>query len=91
MLFRSIKMVLWISLLDAVKQEVSRTEITDYWKLRVTVREICTRDYVLELLKTFSVKGLGKKQQLFFTCMKHKQYFLLIILAYLRNRQGLQT
>lgn len=86
-----IKMVLWISLLDAVKQEVSRTEITDYWKLRVTVREICTRDYVLELLKTFSVKGLGKKQQLFFTCMKHKQYFLLIILAYLRNRQGLQT
>lgn len=86
-----IKMVLWIGLLDAVKQEVNREGVSDYLALRVSVKEICTRKYVLELLKTFSIKGINKKQQLFFYCIKYKQYSLLIMLAYLRGRQGLQS
>ena len=86
-----IKMVLWISLLDAVKQEVNYAKRHEYWRLRASIKEICTREYVLKLLKTFSVKGLNKKQKIFFFCMKYKQYFCLIMLSYLRNRQGLQS
>jgi glycosyltransferase involved in cell wall biosynthesis len=86
-----IKMVLWISLLDAVKQEVNYAKRCEYWRLRASIKEICTREYVLKLLKTFSVKGLNKKQKIFFFCMKYKQYFCLIMLSYLRNRQGLQS
>lgn len=86
-----IKMVLWVSLLDAVKQEVNRRKMSDYWRMRESVKEICTRKYVLELLKTFPIKGLNKKQKLFYFCMKYKQYFFLMMLAYLRNRQGLQS
>lgn len=86
-----IKMVLWVSLLDAVKQEVKQKGMHSYLTLRAAVREICNREYVLNFLKTFHTKGLNKKQKLFFYCIKYKQYFLLSLLAYMRSRRGLQN
>ena len=86
-----IKMVLWISLLDAVKQEVKQIGLCSCLILRASVKEICNRKYVLDLLETFHTEGLNRKQKLFFYSMKHKQYFLLILLAYLRGRRGLQN
>lgn len=86
-----IQMVLWVSLLDAVKQEVRWTGLSDYLTLRRSVREICNREYVLKLIKSFDTEGLNKKQKLFFLCVKYKQYFLLILLAYVRGRRGLQN
>lgn len=86
-----IRMVLWVSLLDAVKQEVKRTGMHSYLTLWVSVKEICSREYVLKLLQNFHVEGLNKKQKMFFYCMKYKQYFLLILLAYIRSRRDRQN
>ncbi|MGN0364412.1 MAG: glycosyltransferase [Suilimivivens sp.] len=86
-----IRMVLWISLLDAIKQEVRKEGLSHYFKLREGIIEICNRSYVIKLVKELNVEGFNKKQKLFYFGVKYRQYFLLILLAYVRNKQGLQN
>lgn len=85
-----IQMVLWISLLEAIRKEVAYKGVSDYLALRLSVREICNRDYVLKLADCLDTKGMNAKQRIFFRCIKWKQYFLLIFLTYIRNKNGLQ-
>lgn len=85
-----IQMVLWVSLLDAVRKETARKGLSDYPALRSSIHEICNKEYVLRLMDSLDTKGMGLKQKVFFQCMKRKSYFFLIILTYLRNRNGLQ-
>lgn len=85
-----IKMVLWVSLLDAIRKEVDGKAFYDYSVIRRSIYEICNRKYILEMINSLNTKGMGIKQKLFYQCMKHKQYFLLIFMTYMRNRSGLQ-
>lgn len=86
---RRIQMVLWISFMDAVKQEVRHLGLHRCFSLRKSVKDICSRDYIQELADSFQTEGLNRKQKMFYQSMKHKQYFVLILLAYVRNRRNL--
>lgn len=85
-----IQMVLWVSLLDAVRKEAANKGLSDYWALRGSVCEICNRQYVTKLINLLDTRGMNVKQKLFYQCIKCKQYFLLILLTYMRNKSGLQ-
>lgn len=85
-----IQMVLWVSLLDAIRKEVANRGMSDYLALRSSVCEICNREYVSNMIKLLYTRGMNIKQELFYRCIKYRQYFLLILLTYMRNRNGLQ-
>lgn len=84
-----IRMVLWVSLMDSVKQEVRLMGSLSYKQVRTNIRNICSRSEVRTLIRELDTEGLNKKQKLFYRCMKHKWYGSLILLSYLRNRRGL--
>lgn len=85
-----INMVLWIILLDTLKKEIAHKKVSGYPALRASVHEICNREYVLKLIDSLNTKGMGIKQKLFYQCIRQKNYFLLIIMTYMRNKTGLQ-
>lgn len=84
-----IKMVLWVSLMDSIKQEVRLINNTPSKKIRKNVRSICEQWEVKELIGKLDVEKLNKKQKLFYLCLKYKCYSGLLLLSYLRNRRGL--
>lgn len=85
-----IQMVLWVSLLDAVRKEAAGKRLSDYRALHGSVCEICNRQYVAEMIGLLDTGGMNIKQKLFYYCVKYKQYFLLILLTFMRNKSGLQ-
>lgn len=84
-----IKMVLWVSLMDSIKQEVRLINNTPAKKIKKNVRNICEQWEVRELIGKLDVEKLNKKQKLFYLCLKYKCYSGLLLLSYLRNRRGL--
>lgn len=84
-----IRMMLWIILIDAVKQEVRFGEGECYRRIRSRIKEICNRSYIKDLIKEMNVQGLNNKQKIFYYAVRYKLYLLLFFLAYMRNKRGL--
>lgn len=86
---KRIRMVLWVSLIDSVKQEVRLANSVSHKQIRTKIRKICGQPTVRELLEKLDVKGLNVKQKVFYYCIKCKWCEGLFWLSYLRNRRGL--
>lgn len=84
-----IRMILWVSLMDSVKQEVRLIGSLSYKQVKSKIRCFCNQAEVRTLIGEMNTEGLNKKQILFYWCMKHKCYGCLMLLSYLRNRRGL--
>lgn len=83
-----INMILWISLMDSVKQEVKGIEEQTYISLKNKIKTVCEQKSVRQFISELNTKGLNKKQKLFYACIKYKFYNCLLALAYLRNKRG---
>ncbi|MDY2699362.1 MAG: glycosyltransferase family 2 protein [Lachnospiraceae bacterium] len=84
-----IRMVLWVSLIDSVKQEVKMIEKQSYGDVKARVKAICEQKEVCTFINELKIRGLNNKQKLFYQCIKCKWYNCLVILSYLRNQRGL--
>lgn len=83
------RMVLWISLMDSIKQEVRLREQLSLLEIRKRIRTICRKKNVIELVENLETEYISSKQKVFYYCIKWKFYFGLLILADIRNKRGL--
>lgn len=84
-----IRTMLWIIVIDAIKQEVRFKQEKSIIQIRSRIKEICNRNCVACVIREINIHGFNHKQKIFYYGVKYKQYLLLIFLAYLRNRRGL--
>lgn len=84
-----IRMILWVSLIDCIKQEVRLKEQISTLEIRNRIKDICSRAKVIELINKLQIEGLNKKQKIFYYCIKYKFYWGLVLLSDLRNKRGL--
>lgn len=63
-----INMVLWITLMDCVKQEILRSRETGVRKTYRMIKEICNHSYVKEVIRNMNTDGFHMKQKLFLVC-----------------------
>ena len=56
-----INMVLWITLMDCVKQEILRSRETGVRKTYRMIKEICNHSYVKEVIRNMNTDGFHMK------------------------------
>lgn len=84
-----IRMILWVSLMDAVKQEVRLKKEVSTAEIKNRIADICNKPKVVELIRKLQTEGLNPKQKIFYYCMKYKFCWGLMLLSALRNKRGL--
>ena len=84
-----INMVLWITLMDCVKQEILRSRETGVRKTYQMIREICNHSYVKEVIRNMNTDGFHMKQKLFWFAIRRRLIPMVMILGILRVKQGI--
>lgn len=84
-----INMVLWVTLMDCVKQEVLRSRDIGNRKTYQTIKELCNHPYVKEVIRKMNIEGLHMKQKFFWVAIRQHWILLVMFLGTLRVRQGI--
>lgn len=84
-----INMVLWITLMDCVKQEILRSKDIGNQKTYQMIRGICNHPYVKGVIGTMSTDGFHTKQKLFWFAIRRRWIFMVMLLGMLRVKQGI--
>lgn len=89
MVANRIRMILWVSLIDCIKQEVRLKGKMSVLQIKNRIAGICNKPKVVDLIHKLQTDGLNKKQKIFYYCIKYKLSWGLLILSDLRNKRGL--
>ena len=82
-----IRNVLWISIMDCIKQEAARYGFADIKKAVDNIRELVKREEVQNTVCNMNSRELGTKQKVLLAAVKHQKFFT----AYVIGRIKVQT
>lgn len=83
-----IRMVLWVNLMECIKQEVRRTD-ADRRIIYKNVKQMCCDSATQDEIKRLRMSAFDGKQKVFCFAVRRKYIVMVIILAKLRNIRGL--
>ena len=83
-----ISMVLWINLMECIKQEVRRTDESNQ-VIYENIRKMCRSRTTQDALKELSPSALDMKQKIFLGAVRGNWVNAVIVLAKIRNMKGL--
>lgn len=83
-----IQMVMWVSLMECLKQEVKRKDIGKK-QLYGNVRALCKEPGVQKAVWILQPSGFAMKQRILLIAVRYKWTLAAMFLAILRNRRGL--
>lgn len=83
-----INRVMWVSLMECLKQEVKR-EDTDRRQIVYNVRALCCEAGAQKAVWALNPSDFGMKQRALLTAVRHKWTFVVLLLTEIRNRRGL--
>lgn len=83
-----INRVMWVSLMECLKQEVKR-EDTNRKQIVYNVRALCREEGVQKAAWALNPSDFGMKQRALLTAVRHKWTSVVLLLTEIRNRRGL--
>ena len=79
-----IRMVMWVSVIDCVKQEILRSN--GYDEIICNIRKLISRDDVQEHVRSLDVSGMGRKQRILIAAIRQRNSFIVSLLGYIKVR-----
>ena len=86
---KRIRMVLWVSLMECIKQETRRLGQVPLRTVRQSVKEFRDDPLTEDALRGLSLSDLPVKQKVFLLLLRYRMLYAVLFLAGIRNRQGL--
>lgn len=83
-----INRVMWVSLMECLKQEVKREDTNRRQKVH-NVRALCREEGVQKAAWALKPSDFGMKQRALLTAVRHKWTSVVLLLTEIRNRRGL--
>lgn len=83
-----INRVMWVSLMECLKQEVKRAD-ADRRQIAYNVRTLCREAGVQKAAWALNPSDFGMKQRALLTAVRHKWTSVVLLLTEIRNRRGL--
>lgn len=84
-----IRMVVWVSLLECIKQEVRRHGQLSWKQIYMQVRKYCDSPLTEDALWGLKAEYFPVKQRIFLLLLRHKNIPAVMGMAWLRNQKGL--
>lgn len=84
-----IRMVVWVSLLECMKQEVRRIKETSFRQVHTCIRQYRKEALVVDMLAGLDAKKFPMKQRVLFVLLRLKMITAVMGMVWLRNKKGL--
>ena len=82
-----IRMVLWISIIDCIKQEISGGRESKFTEIFRKLRLLANREEVQDNIRHMDIAGMGLKQRLLWHAIYHKNVLIIYVLGYIKVKK----